>query len=339
MQYTELKSTALALLVESGLGPEWLNLACETQSQHRLNREYIDRIVFETRLIDATHADLKTELLGVSLTSPVIASTMSRGRVLENVKHTSVPWFMSPPYVEQMARAIGSVGSMFGVGAVEVDELEDLSNQGAPLYHIVKPMPDEGQIRSHLEAAVAAGCVAVGMDITPAFGHKAWDEDPTTDKHTEPKSADQLRSYVEATSLPFILKGVLSVQDARKAQDVGAAGIVVSNHGGECIDYSMPILQALPRIKEAVPDMAVIVDSGFRRGTDILKALCLGADAVAVATPLVIGYVAAGELGVVAMMDALNAELRRTMSAVGFGSTDAVDSSVLHLTPDPQSVW
>ena len=284
MQYNELLSRALARLEESGLGPDWLNLGCETKSQNRLNREFMDRLVFETRLIDAKRSDLKTELLGTTLSSPVIASTLSRGRVLENIKHPSIPWFMSPPYVQQMARAVGAVGGMFGVGAVEIDELGDLANQGAPLYHIVKPLPDEGKILSHLDAAVSVGCVAVGMDITPSFGHKAWDEDPSTDMDVEPKTVEQLTRYVEHTSLPFIVKGVLSVQDARKARDMGAAAIVVSNHGGECIDYSVPILQILPQIKDAVPELALIADSGFRRGTDVLKALCLGADAVAIAT-------------------------------------------------------
>jgi isopentenyl diphosphate isomerase/L-lactate dehydrogenase-like FMN-dependent dehydrogenase len=217
-----------------------------------------------------------------------------------------------------------------GVGIVEFSELEALSALAVPLYHIVKPYPDEALISEHILRAKEGGAVAVGMDITPSFGHKAWNEDPSADKGVAPKTARQLESYVAAADLPFIVKGVLSVRDATLARDVGAAAIVVSNHGGECIDYSRPILHALESIREAVPDLLVIVDSGFRRGTDVLKALCLGADAVAVATPLVVGYAAAGPLGVEAMHNAITSELRRTMSACGFSDLASIDSSVLH---------
>jgi isopentenyl diphosphate isomerase/L-lactate dehydrogenase-like FMN-dependent dehydrogenase len=330
MQYDELLARALERLSASGMDEGWLDLGCETRSQNRLNREHMDRLVFETRLVDAVRADVTTELFGVALRTPVIASAISRGRVLENLKHEAAAWYTSPPYLLHTARALADVGSMMGVGAVEIDELPVFMRQGVPLYHVVKPLPDEAAIFAHLQAAHEAGCVAVGMDITPSFGHKAWDEDPALDIETEPKTKAQLAKYVEATPLPFIVKGVLSVRDAEAARDVGAQAIVVSNHGGECIDYSLPVLQALPRIREAVPDLTIVVDSGFRRGSDVLKALCLGADAVAVATPLVIGYAAGGRFGVQAMLEAITEELRRTMSAVGFPHLASVDGSVLH---------
>ena len=250
--------------------------------------------------------------------------------MLENVKHPSVPWFETPPYLEEMAAALGQCQSLIGIGVVELHELSAIAQRGAPFYHIVKPLPDEGKIAAHLQAAVGTGAVAVGMDITPIFGHKAWNENPMNDTGVAPKTADQLGSYVQATSLPFILKGVLSVKDARIAEEIGAAAVVVSNHGGECIDYSRPVLHALRDIRAACPDLTIIVDSGFRRGTDVLKALCLGANAVGLTTPWVIGYAAAGGMGVEAMYRAIVAELQRTMSACGFPSVGAIDDEVMY---------
>ena len=329
MQYDAIYARAVEVLEGAGLSEEWLNLGCETGSQNRLNRAYMDRFVFETRLIDAEIADTSTSLFEVPLSSPIIGSAISRGRVLENIRHESVPWFEKPPYLDLTAAALGKCGSLMGVGIVELNELASIASQSVPFYHIVKPYPDETMIRDHIEAAEELGAVAIGMDITPVFGHKAWNENPSFDTGVQPKTADQLRSYVESTELPFIVKGVLSIRDAQVAQGLGAAGIVISNHGGECIDYSRPILHALKAIRLECPDLTIIVDSGFRRGTDVLKAMCLGADAVAIATPLVVGFAAAGAVGVEAMYRAIMAELQRTMSACGFRDVSSIDSSPL----------
>lgn len=330
MQYDELYSRAIETLTASGLSERWLDLGCETGSQNRLNRQSIDRFVLETQLIGATEATTHSELLGLKLDSPIIGSAISRGRVLENIKHASVPWFETPPYLEEMTVALGRCNSILGIGIVEPKELVAIANTGSPYYHIVKPYPDEDEIADHLRLAELHGAVAVGMDITPSFGHKAWDENPQYDKGVKPKTAEQLTSYVQMTKLPFIVKGVLSVKDAKTAEAVGAAAVVVSNHGGESIDYSRPVLHSLRDIREACPNLTIIVDSGFRRGSDVLKALCLGADAVAIATPLIVGFAASGAEGVEAMYRALVAELQRTMSSCGFGSVSDVNSSVLY---------
>ena len=109
-----------------------------------------------------------------------------------------------------------------------------------------------------------------------------------------------------------------------------ARAIAVSFHGGEAIDYAVPILKILPAIRQAVPDLTVLVDSGFRRGTDVLKALALGADGVGMATLLLIACAADGRAGVKAMVEMLTEELQRTMSLVGSPSVSAADDSMLH---------
>jgi isopentenyl diphosphate isomerase/L-lactate dehydrogenase-like FMN-dependent dehydrogenase len=104
---------------------------------------------------------------------------------------------------------------------------------------------------------------------------------------------------------------------------------VVSNHGGEAIDYSIPILKVLPEIKEAVPDMTILVDSGFKRGTDVLKALALGADGACFGNLLLLAFVADGAQGVTDMLNALTQELQRNMSIVGCKTIGAVERSIV----------
>ena len=219
---------------------------------------------------------------------------------------------------------------MMSTGDVQLDELARIVDQGAPVIHIVKPYVDEERIHRHLEAAQSLGCVAVGMDIDAMYLEKAWEEVPGPD-YLGYHSVEDIAEYVRASKLPFIVKGVLSVHDAVAARDIGAAAIVVSSHGGETIDYTTPVLELLPAIKKAVPDMSILVDSGFRRGSDVFKALALGADCVGLGTQLVVACAAAGRDGVRRMMRLLQEELVRVMSLTGSASVAAIDSSVLHV--------
>jgi L-lactate dehydrogenase (cytochrome) len=167
------------------------------------------------------------------------------------------------------------------------------------------------------------------MDVDVFFLEKAWDEVPGP-AHLGHKTLDNLRQFRAATKLPFVIKGVLSAHDARLARDLGAAALIVSSHGGETIDYAMPVLQALPAVRRECPDMPILVDSGFRRGTDVLKALALGANAVGIATLLLIACAGGGRDGVRAMMEALYEELSRTMSITGCGSVEGIEATILH---------
>jgi hypothetical protein len=217
---------------------------------------------------------------------------------------------------------------MMMTGAVDEATLRRIVAMGAPVVYIVGPDRDTAAVRRRLEMAERMGCVAVGMCIDVMFFEKAWDEVPGP-PHVGPQSVDQIRQFCDATKLPFLVKGVLSVHDALKARELGAQGVVVSMHGGEAIDYSVPVLEVLPEIRRAVPEMTVLCDSGFRRGTDVLKALTLGADGVGIVTLLVIAVAAAGREGVRMMIELLNEELQRTMSYVGFPSLNELDQTAL----------
>jgi isopentenyl diphosphate isomerase/L-lactate dehydrogenase-like FMN-dependent dehydrogenase len=145
-----------------------------------------------------------------------------------------------------------------------------------------------------------------------------------------PKSVAELKKLARVTKLPFILKGVLSAQDAKKALEIGAGGIVVSNHAGVVIDYAAHPLEVLPEIKQVIGDrMPIFVDSGIRRGSDVMKALALGTDAVLVGWALIMGLAANGTQGVTEMVDILTAELRRIMSVTGCKNLSEIDDRVL----------
>lgn len=133
------------------------------------------------------------------------------------------------------------------------------------------------------------------------------------------------------TRLPILLKGVLHEADARQAVDMGAAGIIVSNHGGRTLDTVPATVQVLPRIVQRVAgDVPVLVDGGIRRGTDVFKAIALGASAVLVGRPLVYGLANAGAVGVAHVLRLLRDELEITMALSGCATLSQVCEASLY---------
>lgn len=132
---------------------------------------------------------------------------------------------------------------------------------------------------------------------------------------------------------PLVIKGVLDARDARMAVDAGADGIIVSNHGGRQLDGAVAPLRVLPHIVEACPGIPVMLDSGVRRGSDVLKALALGASFVFVGRPFSFAASVAGEAGVLKAIALLQAEVSRNMGLLGVTSVDQLDTS--NLMPRP----
>jgi L-lactate dehydrogenase (cytochrome) len=125
----------------------------------------------------------------------------------------------------------------------------------------------------------------------------------------------------------LILKGILSPQDARLAQEHGVDALVVSNHGGRQLDGALPPILALPAIRKAVPDMPLLLDSGVRRGTDVIKALALGADAVLLGRPFNYAAALGGQAGVAQAIRLLADEVHRDLALVGAARCDDLDPS------------
>ncbi|MFZ5916432.1 MAG: alpha-hydroxy acid oxidase [Chloroflexota bacterium] len=323
MHYDEIVRRGLDILRQAGI-EHWLNLGAETQAQNRLNREYMDSLTFEMRFLgDGRWADTRTTLFGVELPAPIMPAALTASRVINKLAMWEDPW------LELFASGVAQAGSIMWLGMSTTYELGRVMERGAPVIKIVKPLADNDTILHRIQDAEARGAVAVGIDIDAMYLEKAFDEKPGP-PFLGPKSLDEIKTFRAATRLPFILKGVLSVHDARLARDeVGADGIVVSNHGGEAIDYSVPVLKVLPEIRAAVPEMTILVDSGFKRGTDVLKALALGADGICFGNLLLLAFVACGAQGVADMLFNLYEELRRNMSITGCKTIDSIDPSIL----------
>jgi len=131
---------------------------------------------------------------------------------------------------------------------------------------------------------------------------------------------------------PIVIKGILTAEDARRAVDEGAAALVVSNHGGRQLDGVFPTLRALPEVVQAVRGrVEVLMDGGIRRGSDIVKALVLGARAVLVGRAYVWGLGAAGGAGVSRAIEILTADLNRTLRLLGCGSLSELDATMIEL--------
>jgi isopentenyl diphosphate isomerase/L-lactate dehydrogenase-like FMN-dependent dehydrogenase len=329
LSYRELYEAGMERIrAVSGLG--LLDLGAETQSQNRLNREYLESLTLEMRFMDSAFATTQTTLFGKEVQYPIQCSAVCDGRLLSRLSQ-----YWEAPYLEEIAEGVAAAGTWLWVGHVSNQQMQRMLNAGAPVVRIVKPFANEGwdenkDVIDELKQAEQRGCVAVGTDIDVFYGEKTGDEPPYR-YSLGPKTMDEMRRFVEATKLPFIVKGVLSVHDAQKCRDIGAHGIVVSHHGGEAIDYAVPILRVLPQIRKALPDMTIFADTGFRRGTDILKALALGANGVCVLTILLIAYAGHGRQGIADMLRVLADELRRNMSICGCRTIQQVDPSIVWL--------
>lgn len=128
----------------------------------------------------------------------------------------------------------------------------------------------------------------------------------------------------------LIVKGVLNLEDAMRAQQAGVDGIILSNHGGRQLDCTLSPLEILPKVAERIRDIPIMIDSGFRRGTDVIKALALGADFVFVGRPFNYAAACAGQAGVEHVAGLLSSEIERDMALLGLTSIDQIDNRCLY---------
>jgi 4-hydroxymandelate oxidase len=211
-----------------------------------------------------------------------------------------------------------------GLGVCTSEQVQSVIDLGVPTYVIVKPYRERDRILHKIRDAERRGAIAVGVRTR---------YEPIGEPYVAPMRLQDLREIRGETQLPFIVKGVLSVRDAVRAVEVGATAIVVCHHGGEIIDYAVPPAKLLPAIAKAVEGSGVTLfaGTGLRSGTDVLKALALGAHGVMLGTPLLVALAAAGAAGVRDMVTALSAELQRNMSIAGCAAPEQIDPSILHV--------
>jgi len=169
-------------------------------------------------------------------------------------------------------------------------------------------------IREKMCQVQEAGAFAAAMDIDAAGLPFLKNMNPPAGC----KTVEELAQIVQMAGVPFIVKGIMTVKGARKAKEAGAAAIVVSNHGGRVLDQCPATAEVLEAIADEVGDsMKIFVDGGIRSGTDVFKALALGADGVLICRPFVVSVYGGGSEGVKAYIDKIGGELKDTMQMCG----------------------
>lgn len=191
--------------------------------------------------------------------------------------------------------------------------LDVIRHNGGLGIPVVKPRKQE-EVYKYLAMAEEAGAVAIGMDVDAAgIIPMALAGQPVG-----PKTKSELKEIIAHTSLPFIVKGIMTADEAEIAAEAGAVAIVVSNHGGRVLDHTPGTAEVLAGISARVHDqLVVLVDGGVRHGLDVMKMLALGADAVLIGRPLVIGAAGAGPEGVSLVLDTMAKELKEAMLMTG----------------------
>jgi isopentenyl diphosphate isomerase/L-lactate dehydrogenase-like FMN-dependent dehydrogenase len=282
----------------------------------QITREYFDSLLLELRTIDSVEASTKMTLFGEEFSTPVMLAALSS---LDKVRLNGAV---------ETAKGAAAAGAVMWTGIGSEQELEALIATGAKTIKIIKPYADKELIFHKIEHAEKCGALAVGMDTDFVFGGKSK-RGFAMEYPVSPKTLEDIKSFIKATRLPFILKGVLSEQDAQKALAAGAGGIVVSHHRG-IIDYAVPPVMALPRIAKVIDKkIPIFVDCGIIRGMDAFKALALGANAVSVGTAVMEGLTKDGADGVKQVLLDITEELKWAMSFTGSHDSAHIEPGVL----------
>lgn len=286
---------------------------------NEINEQFMDSIFFEQRLIDSVKADIKTSIFGREFSMPVLMPAFSHLGHYSNRPLTGL---------EEYSIAAKECNILNFCGMMENDLFQKIMDVNPITVRIVKPYADNGKIRDQLSFAESIGAFAVGMDIDHIFGNTGYDI--CMGEEMAAQTSDMLQSYIESVKIPFIVKGVLSVDDAVKCAKIGAKGIIVSHHHGR-LPYAAPPMMVLPEIKEALKDkdVTIFVDCGITSGADVYKALALGADAAAVGRSMLPFLEKDGSSGVSEYIESVGNELRFVMSATGFKNISDIDDSAL----------
>lgn len=282
----------------------------------QITRNYLDSLLLEMRHLDGQKPDTTLELYGETFQTPVMMAALSH---LDKIRDKGMV---------EMARGATSAGAVNWAGMGDEKELEEITATGAKTIKIIKPYADHDKIFEKIAHAEKCGVLAVGMDIDHAFDQKG-EYDHVLGYDMSPKSQQDIRSFAESTSLPFIVKGVLSRQDAYKCLQAGVKGIVVSHHHG-IMDFAVPPLMILPEIVKVIQgQIPIFVDCGIASGMDVYKALALGATAVSAGRAIMKPLGERGAEGVREKIIQMNEELKGVMARTGCADLRHMDSSVI----------
>ena len=282
----------------------------------RITKEFFESISFEARHIDNKLPDTSIQLFGETLCSPIMVAPLSH---LERVREDGMA---------EMARGAKAAGIVDWIGMGDIDTMDRVLKTGAKTVKIIKPYKDHDKIYARIRFAEENGAFAVGMDIDHVF-NPAGEYGVMLGEPLWPKTTEDIREFAAATKLPFIIKGVLSARDAVKCVEAGVDAIVISHHHG-VIDYAAPPLKVLPRIVEAIGHaVPLIVDCGIESGSDVFKAMALGADAVCVGRALMDPLKNEGAAGVEKKLQEMKGEFKAMMARTGYATVAEIDDSCI----------
>jgi isopentenyl diphosphate isomerase/L-lactate dehydrogenase-like FMN-dependent dehydrogenase len=295
----------------------WLLDGVETEFVLSNNRRVLDRYAIKQRCIDGVEPVLSGTVLGAVLKTPIIMSSMTM----------PIPAIMDNGLMA-VAEGLKEAGSLIWTGTPIPKNLGEIVAFGVPVAANVKPFKDRSKVFKDIDHIQSAGVAWVGVEIDSGQGTKIHDKQVATD--CSPLSLQELKDIRQKVSGPLICKGVLSVEDAEKSLEAGADGIFISNHGAHTLDYLPHPFQVMDDIVGLARGKAIIlVDSGFRRGSDALKGLAFGARLVGLGRPILYGLAADGAAGVRDVVGHITEELRRFMALTGSADCDHVDRDLM----------
>jgi isopentenyl diphosphate isomerase/L-lactate dehydrogenase-like FMN-dependent dehydrogenase len=313
----------------------------------RDNREAFRRWQLRPRvLVDVSSVDASTTVLGTQISLPVIVAPVA----LQRMAH--------PDGEPGMARAAAAAGTIMTLSTIATSRPSEVAQNApaAPRWFQVYVLRDRGVPRALVDEAVENGFTALAVTVdAPAAGRRERDlltgfavppgiDMPAVTAATGTTTGVTPREFFDLVDdsltwadferfasdcrLPVLLKGVQTAEDAVLAHEHGAAGVIVSNHGGRQLDGVAATIDILPEVVEAVGGrLEVLVDGGIRRGTDVLVALALGARAVLIGRPTVWGLTVAGEAGALRVLELLREEIALALALLGTPTPADVDRS------------
>ncbi len=304
-------------------------------------------------LVDVSQLDTSVQLFGRTLPHPILLAPTAYHKIVH------------PEGEIATARGAEAADATMIVSSFATERIEDIARTvpGARLWFQLYVQPDRGFTQALVQRAEAAGCQALCLTVdTPVLGARnretriafqlpagmtranleSLSAATASSSHRPPEGAiysevleprltwkdvEWLRGIAK---VPVLLKGVLDAEDAKRAADAGVDGLIVSNHGARNLDTVPATVTALPRVADAVAGrMPILLDGGIRRGTDVLKALALGATAVAIGRPYLYGLAVDGSAGVSRIVQILRTEFEMAMALTGRTSLAAVNGTVL----------
>jgi glycolate oxidase len=298
------------------------------------NRFGLDSLAFRPRvLVDVSHIDASTTFLGHKLRIPVMLAPIGSLQII------------TPEGAVAVAKAAHEFGTINFVSSVTQPSLEETAaaSPHAKIFQLYV-QGDMYWVEALLTRAKKAGYQALCLTVDTAYYGRR--ERQMMDRWLPPSRRgagyeyragltwDALDAIKRMADLPFILKGVATAEDARLAVEHGVQAIYVSNHGGRQLDHNRATIDMLPEIVDAVGGRAdIVLDGGILRGSDVIKALMLGARAVAIGKLQGWGLAAAGQAGLVRVLEILESEMVTTMGLLGITRLDQLTSNYLCKVP------